>query len=41
MSYAIVYSGPVGAILRVFIVGVDVYFVMQSLGEMSTSWHFC
>jgi hypothetical protein len=35
-GYALTYSGPVGAILCFFIVGVDVYFVMKSLGEMST-----
>ncbi|PMD63005.1 uncharacterized protein K444DRAFT_651842 [Hyaloscypha bicolor E] len=39
MSYAIVYSGPVGAILRFFIVGVDVYFVMQSMWALNT--FFC
>lgn len=33
---AIAYSGPVGALLCFFIIGVDVYFVMQCLGEMST-----
>ncbi|KAI1867287.1 uncharacterized protein JN550_007018 [Neoarthrinium moseri] len=33
---AVAYSGPVGALLCFFIVGVDVFFVMQSLGEMST-----
>ncbi|KAG6360878.1 hypothetical protein INS49_011945 [Diaporthe citri] len=35
-GYAIAYSGPVGALICFFIIGVDVYFVMQSLGEMST-----
>ncbi|KAI0133648.1 amino acid permease [Xylariales sp. AK1849] len=33
---AIAYSGPVGALICFFIIGVDVFFVMQSLGEMST-----
>ncbi|KAI0601099.1 amino acid permease [Biscogniauxia sp. FL1348] len=33
---AIAYSGPIGALICFFIVGVDVFFVMQSLGEMST-----
>ncbi|KAE9985814.1 hypothetical protein EG327_004571 [Venturia inaequalis] len=35
-GYAISYTGPVGALICFFIIGVDVYFVMQSLGEMST-----
>ncbi|KAL7622103.1 hypothetical protein AAE478_007605 [Parahypoxylon ruwenzoriense] len=33
---AISYSGAVGALICFFIIGVDVFFVMQSLGEMST-----
>ncbi|KAI1324335.1 amino acid permease/ SLC12A domain-containing protein [Xylariaceae sp. FL0255] len=33
---AIAYSGPVGALIAFIIVGVDVFFVMQSLGEMAT-----
>ncbi|OTA59608.1 hypothetical protein K449DRAFT_423799 [Hypoxylon sp. EC38] len=33
---AISYSGPVGALICFLIIGVDVFFVMQSLGEMST-----
>jgi amino acid transporter len=33
---AIASNGPIGALVCFFIVGVDVYFVMQSLGEMST-----
>ncbi|RWA05646.1 hypothetical protein EKO27_g9458 [Xylaria grammica] len=33
---AIAYSGPVGALISFIIIGVDVFFVMQSLGEMST-----
>ncbi|KAI1814865.1 amino acid permease/ SLC12A domain-containing protein [Poronia punctata] len=33
---AIAYSGPVGALISFLIIGVDVFFVMQSLGEMST-----
>ncbi|KAI0539115.1 amino acid permease/ SLC12A domain-containing protein [Xylaria digitata] len=32
----IAYSGPVGALISFIIIGVDVFFVMQSLGEMST-----
>ncbi|KAH8657933.1 amino acid permease [Xylariales sp. PMI_506] len=35
-GYAIAYSGPVGALICFFIIGVDVFFVMQCLGEMST-----
>ncbi|KUI72436.1 hypothetical protein VM1G_07615 [Cytospora mali] len=35
-GYAIAYSGPVGALICFFIIGIDVYFVMQCLGEMST-----
>jgi amino acid permease len=35
-GYALNNSGPVGALLCFIIIGVDVYFVMQSLGEMST-----
>ncbi|KAI1267956.1 amino acid permease/ SLC12A domain-containing protein [Xylariaceae sp. FL1019] len=33
---AVAYSGPVGALISFFIVGIDVFFVMQALGEMST-----
>lgn len=33
---AISYSGPVGALVCFLIIGIDVFFVMQSLGEMST-----
>ncbi|KAK6956942.1 hypothetical protein Daesc_002224 [Daldinia eschscholtzii] len=33
---AIAYSGPVGALICFLIIGVDVFFVMQSLGEMAT-----
>lgn len=33
---AIAYSGPVGALVSFIIIGIDVFFVMQSLGEMST-----
>lgn len=36
VGFAIAYSGPVGALLCFLIVGVDVFFVMQCLGEMST-----
>ncbi|ORY68656.1 amino acid permease [Pseudomassariella vexata] len=35
-GYAIAYSGPVGALVCFFVIGVDVFFVMQCLGEMST-----
>ncbi|KAI0147383.1 amino acid permease/ SLC12A domain-containing protein [Xylariaceae sp. FL1272] len=33
---AVAYSGPVGALISFLIVGIDVFFVMQALGEMST-----
>ncbi|KAI1075537.1 amino acid permease/ SLC12A domain-containing protein [Whalleya microplaca] len=33
---AISYAGPVGALICFLVIGVDVFFVMQSLGEMST-----
>ncbi|KAI1472907.1 amino acid permease/ SLC12A domain-containing protein [Daldinia caldariorum] len=33
---AISYSGPAGALICFLVVGVDVFFVMQSLGEMAT-----
>ncbi|KAI1480499.1 amino acid permease/ SLC12A domain-containing protein [Daldinia eschscholtzii] len=33
---AIAYSGPAGALICFLIIGVDVFFVMQSLGEMAT-----
>ncbi|KAI0199753.1 amino acid permease/ SLC12A domain-containing protein [Astrocystis sublimbata] len=33
---AVAYSGPLGALISFLIVGVDVFFVMQSLGEMAT-----
>jgi amino acid permease len=35
-GFCIAYSGPVGALICFLIVGVDVFFVMQALGEMST-----
>lgn len=35
-GYTVAYSGPVGALICFFIIGVDVFFVMQSLGEMAT-----
>ncbi|PMD48146.1 amino acid permease [Hyaloscypha variabilis F] len=35
-GFALNNSGPVGALLCFVIIGIDVYFVMQSLGEMST-----
>ncbi|OTB09473.1 hypothetical protein M426DRAFT_316024 [Hypoxylon sp. CI-4A] len=33
---AIAYSGPIGALICFVTIGIDVFFVMQSLGEMST-----
>ncbi|KAI8959341.1 amino acid permease/ SLC12A domain-containing protein [Daldinia sp. FL1419] len=33
---AIAYSGPVGALICFLVIGIDVFFVMQSLGEMAT-----
>ncbi|KAI1801295.1 amino acid permease/ SLC12A domain-containing protein [Daldinia bambusicola] len=33
---AIAYSGPAGALVCFLIIGIDVFFVMQSLGEMAT-----
>jgi amino acid transporter len=33
---AIAYSGPVGALISFIVIGIDVFFVMQSLGEIST-----
>ena len=35
-GFCIAYSGPVGALVCFLIVGIDVFFVMQCLGEMST-----
>lgn len=35
-GYAIRYSGPVGALIGYIIIGLDVFFVTQSLGEMTT-----
>lgn len=35
-GFALVYSGPVGALIGYIIIGLDVYFVTQSLGEMAT-----
>ncbi|RDW73578.1 hypothetical protein BP6252_07485 [Coleophoma cylindrospora] len=35
-GFALRYSGPVGALIGYIIIGVDVYFVTQSLGEMAT-----
>lgn len=35
-GYALQYSGPVGALIGYIILGVDVFFVTQSLGEMAT-----
>jgi len=36
VGFAVAYSGPVGALICFLIIGVDVFFVMQCLGEMST-----
>jgi amino acid transporter len=36
MGFALRYSGPVGALIGYIIVGLDVFFVTQSLGEMAT-----
>ncbi|KAK5109769.1 hypothetical protein LTR85_002048 [Meristemomyces frigidus] len=36
VGFAVAYSGPVGALICFFVTGVDVFFVMQCLGEMST-----
>ncbi|KAJ5160722.1 amino acid permease [Penicillium canariense] len=33
---ALSYSGPVGALVSFIVIGIDVFFVMQSLGELST-----
>lgn len=35
-GFALRYSGPVGALIGYIIIGIDVYFVTQSLGEMAT-----
>ncbi|KAK5164762.1 uncharacterized protein LTR77_009425 [Saxophila tyrrhenica] len=35
-GFAVAYSGPLGSLICFFIIGVDVFFVMQCLGEMST-----
>lgn len=35
-GYALQYSGPVGSLIGYIIVGLDVFFVTQSLGEMAT-----
>ncbi|KAF3010262.1 General amino acid permease [Neopestalotiopsis sp. 37M] len=35
-GYALQYSGPVGALIGYIILGIDVFFVTQSLGEMAT-----
>lgn len=35
-GFAIAYSGPVGALICFLIIGIDVFFVMQCIGEMST-----
>ncbi|EOD45355.1 putative amino acid permease protein [Neofusicoccum parvum UCRNP2] len=37
-GYALSYSGPVGALICFLIVGLDVFFVMQSLGEICTMY---
>lgn len=35
-GFALRYSGPVGALIGYVIIGFDVFFVTQSLGEMAT-----
>jgi amino acid transporter len=35
-GFALRYSGPVGALIGYIIIGIDVFFVTQSLGEMAT-----
>jgi yeast amino acid transporter len=35
-GFALQYSGPVGSLIGYIIVGLDVFFVTQSLGEMAT-----
>lgn len=37
-GYALSYSGPVGALICFLVVGIDVFFVMQSLGEICTMY---
>lgn len=36
VGFAVAYSGPVGALICFAVIGIDVFFVMQCLGEMST-----
>lgn len=36
VGFAVAYSGPLGALICFAIIGIDVYFVMQCLGEMAT-----
>ncbi|EXJ81463.1 hypothetical protein A1O3_07755 [Capronia epimyces CBS 606.96] len=35
---AIVSSGPIGALISFIVIGIDVFFIMQSLGELSTMY---
>lgn len=35
-GFALQYSGPVGSLIGYIIIGLDVFFVTQSLGEMAT-----
>lgn len=35
-GFALQYSGPVGSLIGYIVVGIDVFFVTQSLGEMAT-----
>ncbi|RAO71321.1 uncharacterized protein BHQ10_007333 [Talaromyces amestolkiae] len=35
---ALSYSGPIGALISFAVIGLDVFFVMQSLGELSTMY---
>ncbi|CZT17998.1 related to amino acid permease [Ramularia collo-cygni] len=36
VGFAVAYSGPVGALICFAIIGIDVFFVMQCLGEITT-----
>ncbi|KAF7554913.1 hypothetical protein G7Z17_g2531 [Cylindrodendrum hubeiense] len=36
LGFALQYSGPVGSLIGYIIIGIDVFFVTQSLGEMAT-----
>lgn len=36
VGFAVAYSGPLGALICFGIIGIDVFMVMQCIGEMST-----